>query len=248
MTRAPAGLRSAPGPAALHPPSARLRPRSYDLTAELPGLLAGLPHHWGRISSVLVNGTVWSLPWDGMLVADRMVHLRRTDSPRAEHTVCLLAPGHGVQSVAGWRASRRCSTRCVRGVQSPMGVSARSRMERRAATHSHLLRRSCSGRIRTRDTRIRSGIRSFPGGAWRCRAGCRQLTPRSRVAVGRRGRSGRCRGWVRYRLRRGRRSGITAFRARRAGPDRPILCSRFGDVLVRRSVSSAGKGDRAHQK
>ena len=128
MTRAPAALRSAPGPAALHPPSARLRPRSYDLTAELPGLLAGLPHHWGRISSVLVNGTVWSLPGDGMLVADRMVHLRRTDSPRAEHTVCLLAPGHGVQSVAGWRASRRCrSTRCVRGVQSPMGECRQDR-------------------------------------------------------------------------------------------------------------------------
>ncbi|MFJ8363145.1 DUF5994 family protein [Streptomyces sp. NPDC093984] len=98
----------------LHPSSARLRlgaeprqggsarridgawwPRSYDLTAELPGLLAGLPQRWGHISSVLVNGTMWSLPGDGMLVADQMVHLRRTDSPRAEHTVCLLAPGHG---------------------------------------------------------------------------------------------------------------------------------------------------------
>ncbi|MFJ8795836.1 hypothetical protein [Streptomyces sp. NPDC102462] len=42
-----------------------------------------------------MNGTVWSLPGDGMMVADRMVHLRRTDSPRAEHAVCLLAPGHG---------------------------------------------------------------------------------------------------------------------------------------------------------
>ena len=70
-------------------------PRSYDLTAELPGLLAGLPHRWGHISSVLVNGTMWSLPGDGMLVADQMVHLRRTDSSRAGHTVCLLAPGHG---------------------------------------------------------------------------------------------------------------------------------------------------------
>ncbi|MEV6741039.1 DUF5994 family protein [Streptomyces sp. NPDC051104] len=98
----------------LHPSAARLRleaeprqggsarridgawwPRSYDLTVELPGLLAGLPHHWGHISSVLVNGPMWSLPGDGMLVADQMVHLRRTDTPRAEHTVCLLAPGHG---------------------------------------------------------------------------------------------------------------------------------------------------------
>ncbi len=99
----------------LHPPpSARLRlgaeprqggsarridgawwPRSYDLTAELPGLLAGLPDRWGHITSVLVNGPMWSLPGDGMPVADQMVHLRRTESPRAEPAVCLLAPGHG---------------------------------------------------------------------------------------------------------------------------------------------------------
>ncbi|MFE7213320.1 DUF5994 family protein [Streptomyces sp. NPDC001698] len=98
----------------LHPPSARLRlgeqsfqdgsarridgawwPRSYDLTAELPGLLAGLPHRWGHISSVLVNGTMWSLSGDGMLIEDQKVHLRRTDLPRAEHTICLLAPGYG---------------------------------------------------------------------------------------------------------------------------------------------------------
>ncbi|MGW7384593.1 DUF5994 family protein [Streptomyces sp. NPDC054794] len=97
----------------LRPPSARLRlgasrqggsarridgawwPRSYDLTGELPGLLAGLPHHWGRISSVLVNGAMWSFPQGGMLVEDQVVHLRRTGSPRAEHTVCLLAPGYG---------------------------------------------------------------------------------------------------------------------------------------------------------
>ncbi|MFJ2719145.1 DUF5994 family protein [Streptomyces sp. NPDC087437] len=98
----------------LHPPSARLRlgeqsfqdssarridgawwPRSYDLTAELPGLLAGLPHRWGHISSVLVNGAMWSLSGDGMLIEDQRVHVRRTDSPQAEHTVCLLAPGHG---------------------------------------------------------------------------------------------------------------------------------------------------------
>ncbi|MFB6963007.1 DUF5994 family protein [Streptomyces sp. NPDC056309] len=94
----------------LHPPSARLRlgeqsfqdgsarridgawwPRSYDLTAELPGL----PHRWGHISSVLVNGAMWSLSGDGMLIEDQRVHLRRTDLPRAEHTICLLAPGYG---------------------------------------------------------------------------------------------------------------------------------------------------------
>lgn len=103
-----------PLPPAPHPSSARLRlgaeprqggsarridgawwPRSYDLAAELPGLLAELPRSWGHITSVLVNGTMWSLPGDGMLVTDQMVHLRRTDTPRPEDTVCLLAPGHG---------------------------------------------------------------------------------------------------------------------------------------------------------
>lgn len=70
-------------------------PRSYDLTAELPELLAALPHRWGHISSVLVNGAMWSLSGDGMLIDDEWVHARGTDSPRAGHTVCLLAPGHG---------------------------------------------------------------------------------------------------------------------------------------------------------
>ncbi|MFF4824410.1 DUF5994 family protein [Streptomyces sp. NPDC001312] len=98
----------------LHPPSARLRlgeqsgqgcsarridgawwPRSYDLTAELPGLLAALPHRWGHISSVLVNGAMWSLSGDGMPIEDQWVHARGTDSPRAGNTACLLAPGHG---------------------------------------------------------------------------------------------------------------------------------------------------------
>ncbi|EFF92423.1 MULTISPECIES: DUF5994 family protein [unclassified Streptomyces] len=101
----------------LDPPAARLRlgaqpcrdgtsrridgawwPRSYDLTAELPGLLAALPDRWGHVTSVLVNGAMWSLSGDGVPVEDpehRQVHLRRTDPPRAEDTVCLLAPGHG---------------------------------------------------------------------------------------------------------------------------------------------------------
>ncbi|WP_432119123.1 DUF5994 family protein [Streptomyces sp. bgisy032] len=70
-------------------------PRSYDLTAELPGLLAALPHRWGHITSVLVNGGMWSLSGDGMLIDDQWVHARGTDSARAGHTVCLLSPGQG---------------------------------------------------------------------------------------------------------------------------------------------------------
>ncbi|MFB7499435.1 DUF5994 family protein [Streptomyces sp. NPDC056161] len=66
----------------------------HDLVAELPGLLAGRPHRCGHIGSVLVNGTMWSLSGDGMVTEDQRAHLRRTDLPRAEHPVCLLAPGY----------------------------------------------------------------------------------------------------------------------------------------------------------
>ncbi|QKW28557.1 hypothetical protein HUT11_22465 [Streptomyces seoulensis] len=98
----------------LHPPAARLRlgaqpgqggavrridgawwPRSYDLTAELPGLIAALPLRWGHVTSVLVNGAMWSLSGDGTPVGDWQVHMRRPGSPRAEDTVCLLTPGQG---------------------------------------------------------------------------------------------------------------------------------------------------------
>lgn len=70
-------------------------PRSYDLLAELPTLLAGLPRTWGHISSVLFNGAVWSATPGRMLVADQVVRLRRNPAASAVHTVVLVAPGHG---------------------------------------------------------------------------------------------------------------------------------------------------------
>ncbi|MEU3513507.1 DUF5994 family protein [Streptomyces longwoodensis] len=70
-------------------------PRSYDLTAELPDLLAALPPGWGNITSVLVNGAMWSLSDDGAPVEGQQVHLRRTGMSRAEDTVCLITPGRG---------------------------------------------------------------------------------------------------------------------------------------------------------
>ncbi len=70
-------------------------PRSYDLAAELPVLLRGLPDAWGRISSVLVNGDSWPACPERMVVAGQAVHVGRTDSPTAPHTVCLLVPGRG---------------------------------------------------------------------------------------------------------------------------------------------------------
>ena len=70
-------------------------PRSYALAAELPGLLGGLPDAWGRIGSVLVNGDTWPACPERMVVAGQEVHVGRTDSPTAPHTVCLIAPGRG---------------------------------------------------------------------------------------------------------------------------------------------------------
>ncbi|MET8247358.1 DUF5994 family protein [Streptomyces sp. NPDC005202] len=70
-------------------------PRSYDLTAELPILLGELSRIWGRINSVLVSGATWPAPPGRILVAGQVVHVRRTDSPRALDTVCLLASGRG---------------------------------------------------------------------------------------------------------------------------------------------------------
>lgn len=70
-------------------------PRTYDLTDELPKLLGELPHAWGQITSVTVNGTTWSTAPGRMLVANQVVRLHRTDAVQAPHTICLLAPGRG---------------------------------------------------------------------------------------------------------------------------------------------------------
>ncbi|MFE2682852.1 DUF5994 family protein [Streptomyces mirabilis] len=70
-------------------------PRSPDLTSELPRLLAGLPQSWGQVSSVLVDGAVWSPFPARLLVADQVVRLRRTNTQHTPSTVCLLAPGRG---------------------------------------------------------------------------------------------------------------------------------------------------------
>lgn len=70
-------------------------PRSYDLLAELPQLLTALPRAWGHIAGVTVNSAVWSAAPGRMFVCDQVVRLRRTVASNAQHTVVLLAPGHG---------------------------------------------------------------------------------------------------------------------------------------------------------
>ncbi|MFF7330359.1 DUF5994 family protein [Streptomyces sp. NPDC090306] len=70
-------------------------PRSYDLESELPALVGELPHAWGQIGSIIVNGGPWTASPGRLLVANQVVRLRRSESPRGPHTVCLLAPGRG---------------------------------------------------------------------------------------------------------------------------------------------------------
>ncbi|MFV0134725.1 DUF5994 family protein [Streptomyces sp. HMX87] len=70
-------------------------PRSHDLLAELPRLLAELPPSWGQITSVTVNGAAWSAAPDRMLVRDQVVRLHEATALHAPNTVVLLAPGQG---------------------------------------------------------------------------------------------------------------------------------------------------------
>ncbi|MBK3637926.1 hypothetical protein JHN52_34575, partial [Streptomyces sp. MBT97] len=70
-------------------------PRSYDLLAELPILLAGLPREWGDVAGVTVNGATWSAGPGRMFVAGQVVRLRRNSAASAPHTAVLLAPGRG---------------------------------------------------------------------------------------------------------------------------------------------------------
>ncbi|MFJ3310589.1 DUF5994 family protein [Streptomyces sp. NPDC086549] len=71
-------------------------PRTFDLLAELPPLLSGLPRAWGQIVSVLVNGTAWADAPGRMLVCNQAVRLRRTTTAaRTPSTIVLMAPAHG---------------------------------------------------------------------------------------------------------------------------------------------------------
>lgn len=70
-------------------------PRSHDLLAELPQVLAALPRAWGQITLVTVNGAAWAAAPGRMFVANQVVRLHRTATMHAPDTVILLAPGHG---------------------------------------------------------------------------------------------------------------------------------------------------------
>ncbi|MEU6545771.1 DUF5994 family protein [Streptomyces sp. NPDC046859] len=88
-------LRLAPHSGMPRPVDGAWWPRSYDLLAELPLLLAGLPRAWGHITSVTVNGATWPSVPGRMLVSNQVVRLHRTLTASATHTIVLLAPGRG---------------------------------------------------------------------------------------------------------------------------------------------------------
>lgn len=88
-------LRLAPRAGLPRPIDGAWWPRSYDLLAELPCLLAGLPREWGHVTSVTVNGATWSAAPGRILVSNQVVRLRRNPAASAPHTIVLLAPGQG---------------------------------------------------------------------------------------------------------------------------------------------------------
>ncbi|QNP75270.1 hypothetical protein IAG44_41615 [Streptomyces roseirectus] len=88
-------LRLAPHSGMPRPIDGAWWPRSYDLLAELPRLLAGVPRAWGHITSATVNGATWAAAPGRMLVSNQVVRLHRTLTASAAHTIVLLAPGQG---------------------------------------------------------------------------------------------------------------------------------------------------------
>jgi hypothetical protein len=70
-------------------------PRTRDLLAELPQLLAGLPRAWGQIVSVMVNGTAWTGAPGRMLVCNQVVRLRTSAAAHPPNTVVLMTPDRG---------------------------------------------------------------------------------------------------------------------------------------------------------
>ncbi|MFI8188622.1 DUF5994 family protein [Streptomyces sp. NPDC085946] len=99
-------------------------PRSPDLLAELPGLLAALPRAWGHIAGVTVNGGAWSAAPGRMLVCNQVVRLSRAAGSHAPDTVVLLSPGHGrrdllvVPSETPEDEAERLMTAALRGDRS----------------------------------------------------------------------------------------------------------------------------------
>ena len=66
-------------------------PRSDDLSAELPSLIAELDRAWGRITRVSVHGLAWSSLRHDLLVGPHSVHVSWYDSTQAAHAIRLFS-------------------------------------------------------------------------------------------------------------------------------------------------------------
>jgi len=65
-------------------------PRSRDLPAELPGLIAALDRRFGRISRVTVNRALWPQVPRRAVVNGRTVHAGWFDAEQDPHVICAL--------------------------------------------------------------------------------------------------------------------------------------------------------------
>jgi hypothetical protein len=70
-------------------------PRSHSLARELPGLLAALEERWPQISRVTVSRSMWRTGPAVLYVADRAVHITRSDVAHSPSAICLLSYGVG---------------------------------------------------------------------------------------------------------------------------------------------------------
>lgn len=66
-------------------------PRSRDLTAELPALVAALDAVWGQINRVTVNVRMWPRIPKRVVTGSHVVRLGWYDAEQDPHDVCLLS-------------------------------------------------------------------------------------------------------------------------------------------------------------
>jgi len=71
------------------------RPRSRDLTRELPALIAALEERWPGITRVTVSRSLWGPLPEYLSLGDRVLHINQSEAASRPHTICLLSYGVG---------------------------------------------------------------------------------------------------------------------------------------------------------
>lgn len=70
-------------------------PRSHDLFRELPDLLAALDERWPYVDRIMVSRPLWRTGLSTLTLADRTVHINRSDAGESPSAICLLSYGVG---------------------------------------------------------------------------------------------------------------------------------------------------------